>query len=97
MVTITIPDPECHLGYSARQLDAIFGTGFVREAFNNWMIGQTMAICDGSPEREWVDDPDAPGGMRLVETGPSLCSEPHGGIVYTWDLWRYLDGGPVID
>lgn len=43
--------------------------------FEEWMSGQTMAICDGRPP----------------------CDEPHGPIVYSDDITRFLAGGRVVD
>ena len=54
-------------------------------AFLEWMTGQTMATCDG---REFNHD-----------TGtyePSNCG-PHGTVVYSRDLRRFLAGLPVDD
>lgn len=90
-----IPPPDCQYGYTETQLDEILGDRIPE--FNGWMWGQTMAICNGDPQREWVDDPGAPGGMKLVETGPPLCESAHGPVVYPWDLARFLEGRPVID
>lgn len=86
------PPGECHTGYGGypwSQLDEILPTDTVR-ALEQWMYGQTMMICDGSPEREWVND-------ELVEVGPSKCDRAHGGVVYEWDLDRFLLGLPVVD
>lgn len=52
--------------------------------FWRWMRGQTMALCEG---RHHILQ------TNLVEG----CYEPHGGIVYQHDMWRYLYGLPVID
>lgn len=92
---MTLPEPECRVGYTYRQLEAILEDRL--EDFWDWMWGQTMMLCNAEAEREWTDDAGAPGGMRLVEVGPALCAEPHGGVVYTWDLERYLSGRQIID
>lgn len=82
------------MGYSYEQIGKILEAP---NLFWKWMSGQTMAICAQDPQRQWIDDESAPGGLRLVEIGPSLCDEPHGTVVYPWDLERYLAGLPVID
>lgn len=94
---MTLPDPECRYGYPATQVDEILAFGPRQQAFWDWMYGQTMAICNRDPQREWIDDDESPGGMRLVEVGPPLCDRAHGTIVYPWDLARFIDGRPVID
>jgi hypothetical protein len=92
---MTHHEPVCHLGYPWTQLEGMLGERV--QFLHLWMRGQTMAICDGSPERKWVDDDTVPGGMRLVEVGPPLCSEAHGPVVYAWDYERWERGGAVID
>lgn len=88
-------EPGCQYGYTRPQLHTILGDSL--QEFDDWMWGQTMAVCEAAPEREWVDDPGSPGGMRLVEVGPPLCSHPHGPVVYPWDLQRFLEGRPIVD
>lgn len=44
-MTDTTPKPECRLGYTEVQLDAILGDR--RANFNRWMRGQTIALCGG--------------------------------------------------
>jgi hypothetical protein len=78
-----LPTPECSLGYTDSQVKAIMGTRL--KEFNSWMSGQTMAVCDGR-----VYD-HVKGAYE-----PSECG-PHGGITYTWDLQRFLDGRPIVD
>ena len=91
-----IPAPECHQGYPWTQIYEMFDEDVV-EDLESFMVGQTMSICEGGPERMWIDDHTSPGGMRLVEAGPPPCSEAHGTVVYPWDLTRYIEGKPVID
>lgn len=88
-------EPECRGGYTREQIMEIVGDRV--DDFWHWMRGQTMMICNQDPQRKWVDDSEAPGGMRIVDIGPSLCDQPHGVVVYPWDLQRYLDGRPIID
>ena len=91
-----IPEPECRRGYPWTQIYEMFDEDVV-EDLESFMVGQTMTICEAAPQREWIDDPDAPGGMRLVEVGPPLCDRPHGPVVYTHDLERWMRGGPIVD
>lgn len=89
-------DPKCSLGYTPDQIAVL--TGDREQEFWDWMRGQTVAICQADPQREWVEDTSALGGMRIVEIGPPLCDIAHGApIVYRWDLERFLAGLPVID
>ena len=78
--------PECKHGFSMRQIDEeIFVHGPVQEKFWVWMRGQTMMHCNSTrynyDTKEYERD----------------CDEPHGVVVYPWDLKRYLDGRHVID
>lgn len=96
---IEIPPGDCRTaygGYPWTQLETIFPDKTFA-MLKGWMYGQTMMLCDGSPEREWVHDESAPGGRYLVEVGPSKCGQAHGGVVYEWDLDRFLLGLPVVD
>lgn len=89
---VEVPPGECRTaynGYPWTQLETIFPPTTVSR-LEAWMFGQTMMICDGSPEWKWVDD-------ELVEVGPSKCDRAHGGVVYEWDLDRFLLGLPVVD
>lgn len=88
-------EPECRGGYTYHQVQEIMGER--EDEFLRWMAGQTMMICNQEPQRKWVKDEDAPGGMRLEEIGPSLCDRPHGMVVYPHDVKRFLAGGPIID
>lgn len=77
-------EPECRMGYTYAQLREILGDRL--DEFGHWMRGQTMAICDG---RKYNSDTN---GYE-----PACDSRAHGGIVYPWDLQRFLDGAPIID
>lgn len=77
------PQPDCIYGYTQGQLDSILGPR--RIEFNRWMYGQTGAICDGRRYDHNL--------KTYVETG---CG-PHGMVVYSWDLKRFLQNHPVID
>lgn len=91
-----LPEPQCRRGYPWSQIDTFLDVGRVAELMD-WMHGQTMTLCQMDPQREWIDDEEAPGGMRLIDVGPPLCDRPHGPVVYRWDLERFLAGGPIID
>lgn len=96
---IEVPPGECktaYNGYPWSQLERIFPPTTMSR-LEAWMYGQTMMICNGTPERKWVDDESAPGGQRLEEVGPSKCDRAHGLVVYEWDLDRFLLGLPVVD
>lgn len=75
--------PECQLGYTETQLDRILGDR--RREFNAWMRGQTIAMCDGKKYNHEE--------KRYEDTG---CG-PHGLVVYSWDLQRFIFGLPVVD
>lgn len=49
------------------------------------MSGQTVSLCDG---KSW--------NYEKMEYEPAGCG-PHGPVVYSWDLTRFLDGLPIID
>ena len=80
---MTLPDPECQYGYTEEQLSTILGERI--DAFNHWMRGQTMSICDG---RRYDYDKG-----EYEDTG---CG-PHGVITYRWDVQRFIDGRPIVD
>ena len=75
--------PECKHGFTQGQLVDILGDRLVE--FKMWMRGQTIASCDGRLYNH---------GKKEYE--PSGCG-PHGFVVYSWDLERFLDGRPIID
>lgn len=90
-----LTEPECRGGYTYLQIQEIMGER--EDEFLRWMAGQTLMICNQDPQRKWVDDADAPGGMRIEEVGPSLCDRPHGRVIYPSDVNRFLAGAPVLD
>ena len=79
-----LPTRECPLGYPLAQVEEIVES---MADFNDWMRGQTMAVCDG----EQYDYE----GSRYKASG--CFDHPHGVVVYPGDLRRYLAGLPVID
>lgn len=82
---MNLPEPECKYGYPIEQLEDILVPLNRYFEFNKWMYGQTGAICDGQEYDYSKKD--------YVATG---CG-PHGMVVYSWDVTRFLAGLPVID
>lgn len=80
---MSLPKPECELGYPVTQLASVLGDRF--KEFGQWMYGQTMALCDG---RSYNHEK-----REYEETG---CG-PHGTICYAWDVERFLAGRPIVD
>lgn len=83
MAIQNLEDPECELGYTEEQLERILGDRY--QEFNFWMSGQTMSICDGRAYN-----------YNLKKYEPTGCG-PHGVVVYSWDLDRFLNNLPIID
>lgn len=84
----SVPDPECPFGYSEQQVREILArNGKTEEEWGNFLFGQTVALCDG---RTWDEE------SRLYHPSPCF-QEPHGTVVYPWDMDRFLQGLPVID
>lgn len=78
-----LPAPQCRYGYTGEQLQEVLGDRL--PDFHHFMRDQTMALCDG---RKFDY---AAGDHR--ETG---CG-PHGGVVYSSDLHRFLAGRRPLD
>lgn len=77
--------PSCPLGMTRQDLIDLFGERI--DDFMQWLSGQTAALCNG----EYYNYDQA-------EFFPTECADaPHGLVVYTWDVERYLAGWPVID
>lgn len=74
----------CVQGVTDQELREQLGNRYPE--FMEWMCGQTMSICEA---RVYNHD------LRQYE--PSACTEPHGMVVYQWDLDRFLRGLPIID
>lgn len=81
---LNLPEPKCEYGYTYDQLEDVLGAGL--GDFGSWMRGQTMTLCEG---RRYNHD--------TKEYEESCGGLAHGGIVYRWDLERYLEGRPIID
>lgn len=97
-----LPEPTCPLGYTVSDLESMFTPDQLRR-FNWWMRGQTCSVCDG---RTYNHD-------RREYTTTSCCTESlgragmwvantekttgHGVVCYTWDVQRFIDGGPIVD
>lgn len=80
---MNLPDPECRYGYPKDQLDALLGAR-VGE-FNEYMAGQTVAMCEG---REYDHE--------AKEWKPNGCG-PHGVVCYRVDVGTFLAGRPTLD
>lgn len=78
---------SCPMGYTIEDLKRRFPTTEEFDDFQTWMVGQTGAICNGQrydyDRHEYVKD--------------ECFDNPHGIVVYWWDVNRYLMGLPVID
>lgn len=74
---------ECRFGVTDAELVARLGDRY--EEFQNWMYGQTLAICTG---KQW--------NLEIKEYEPTNCG-PHGMVVYEHDVKRFEDGRPIID
>lgn len=84
---ITLPVPDCPLGYPRSQLEQILGDRF--EAFQEWMRGQTMAICEASRYSPEAD-------LYI----PSACAgggDPHGVVACPHDVARFISGKEPLD
>lgn len=81
---IKLSEPECHGGFTLRQLNEILGQR--RAAFERWMYGQTRMIC----EARLYDH-------ATKSYKPSGCDHAHGVVTYVHDVERFLAGLPVID
>lgn len=75
--------PQCELGYPVSQLETLLGDRMTE--LNDWMYGQTAAICEG---RKY--------NYETHEYESTDCG-PHGVVYYSWDVQRFLDGRPIID
>lgn len=105
---LNVPDPLCKNGYPVSQLenvgpedDCVFWNREAYESFSRWMFGQTMMICDGPPSEYhigWLKrmNREHPGQYREYDP-ENYCDEAHGLVVYTHDLWHYLQGLSPLD
>lgn len=80
-----LPDPECEGGYPWSQIDTIFDVETVKR-LEKFMAGQTMMLCEGRRYNHDTQD------YREACNGVA-----HGGVIYPWDLQRFMDGAPIID
>lgn len=80
-----LPEPECKLGYTREQIREMFGTGDRLAAFWSFMYGQTLGVCTGK-KYNLVED----------EYLPTGCG-PHGSVVYSHDVERFIRGLPPLD
>lgn len=73
-----LPEPLCQGGYPLYQVEQ-FLDAKTFTAFKEWMSGQTMMLCRGRKyNHETKEYEEDCGGVS------------HGGVVYAWDLKRYL-------
>lgn len=85
MDDVSLSGPLCRMGYPITQLEnELTSVGYL--ALTKWLYGQTLAICEG---REYNHDTE--------KYEQSCGGVPHGVVAYTWDVWRWIDGRPVID
>lgn len=81
-----IGPPECPNGYPLVQLERELGLQAFRRLML-WMDGQTMMICEGRAYNH-----------ETREYAPDACADfPHGTVVYSWDVERWLAAEPIID
>ena len=73
-----LPSPDCRYGYTRAQVKAIMGARAA--AFDEWMYGSTMMLCDGL--------------AYVHETGQYVpdCPTAHGVVTYCEDVERFLAG-----
>jgi len=85
-VTNPLSKPECHGGYPIAQLQRELDEDTF-EKLSTWMRGQTGMICTGQKYN-----------YDTEKYEPSECGdEPHGMVIYSWDVDRFFLGLPVID
>lgn len=78
-----LPEPDCTHGYSVDLLEESLS----KADFENlmaWLRGQTMMLCDG---RRYNHE------TKAYEP----THDPHGTVVYAWDVKRWERGGPILD
>lgn len=81
---IRVPVPPCGMGYPVAFLSSFLNRE-QKDSLMEWMTGQTVGECDG----------------RMYDHehkcyNPTGCG-PHGIVIYTGDLYRWLKGLPVVD
>lgn len=100
-IELELPEPTCRSGYTASDLEAILGDRI--DDFWDFMVGQTMMLCDGTMydhERQGYFTTECSNmlpGMPILREEIGYVNSGHGGVVYRTDLQRYLWGLPVID
>lgn len=82
-----LPPAECEMGYTQAQVEQIIrDAGRSMYDFNQWMSGQTCAVCDG---RLYNHD---------TKSYYACCKGvAHGLVTYGHDLQRFLDRRPIVD
>lgn len=93
-----LPEPSCIFGYTYDDIDEILGPRV--KDFWKWMTGQTMMLCNGKSydhDRHEYFTTLCSGMFPGVPVSDTESLAGHGGIVYPWDLERFLAGLPVVD
>jgi hypothetical protein len=82
-----LPKTECESGYPEWQIEEILQkAGRAMTEFSQFMYGQTMTLCQGEKyNHDTRSYYECCGGVA------------HGGVVYPWDLERFLQRKRVID
>lgn len=75
-----LPAPSCELGYTTEQLKEIFFEEGELERFTNWMVGQTVGVCEA---RRFNHD------TKTYE--PACSGVAHGVVTYAYDVKRYVE------
>lgn len=98
MREVNLPESSCPYGYTYDDLEKILGHRL--KAFWKWMTGQTMMLCDGRTYSHETHQYSTTACSNMLPGMPVTVEEAcggHGGIVYPWDLERFMRGLPVID
>lgn len=103
-----LPPPGCPHGYTRSDLEGILGDRL--PAFDRFMRGQTVMLCDGTTYRHDREHNEHcghaqgeaydwkcgyPGGGHYEDS--PCAGHPHGLVVYPCDLQAFLDGRPPCD
>jgi hypothetical protein len=94
-------EPSCPHGYTSEDIYKILGDD--QDDLWYFMRGQTMTLCDGTEydhARKGYFTTACSNmlpGMPLTREEIGYLAMGHGGVVYKWDLERFLRGLPIID
>lgn len=84
--TVNLPDQDCELGYS----EALLAEKLPQDQYHHlmyWMRGQTMCICTGQRYNHDTKEYES----------TACAGNPHGSVLYPWDVKRWVDGGGPLD